>query len=204
MRKQQEPVSAPEGSLRAALDSLPDHRLGQGRVHPLGGILALAVCAMLCGARSLYAMSQWGQDCGPEIRAALGLKRQRGPSVATLHRVFRGLNHAAFEGTLSHWFTQQGLQVGEGLAIDGKTVRGLHGEELPGVHLVAAFAHQTRIVLAQVRTGGKGQELAGAAVVLASLPERILAGRVVTGDALLAQRELCAQILKKRATTSSS
>lgn len=203
MSKQKETALAPEGSLRAALDALPDYRRGQGRVHPLGGILALAVCAMLCGARSLYAMSQWGQDCGPQIRAALGLSQRRGPSVATLHRVLRGLDHAAFEQALRQWFVQQGLQAGEGIAIDGKPVRGLHGEELPGVHLVAAFAHQTRIVLAQVATGGKGQELSGVAAVLASLPVRLLAGRVVTGDALLAQRDLCAQLLKKRAPTSS-
>jgi len=62
---------APEGSLRAALEELPDVRRGQGRVHSLGAMLALSVCALLCGCRSLYAIAQWGQDCGPELRAAL-------------------------------------------------------------------------------------------------------------------------------------
>ena len=50
--------------LRETLDSVPDHRRSQGRRHPLGAMLALAVCAMLCGARSLYAIAQWGRDHG--------------------------------------------------------------------------------------------------------------------------------------------
>jgi len=147
---------APEGSLRAAFEALPDVRRGQGRVHSLGGMLALAVCALLCGCRSLYAIAQWGQDCGPELRAALGLRRERGPSVPTLHRAFRHLDHAAFERVLTAWFAAQGLPAEEAIAIDGKTLCGIHGEQIPGVHLVAAFASRTRVVLGQSQTHGKG------------------------------------------------
>jgi DDE_Tnp_1-associated/Transposase DDE domain len=190
--------------VRAALESLPDVRRGQGRVHPLGGMLALSVCALLCGSRSLYAIAQWGQECGPEIRAALGLRAERGPSVPTLHRAFRSLDHAAFERVLTTWFAAQGLEAEEAIAIDGKTLRGIHGEEIPGVHLVAAFAQRTRVALTQAETRGKGHELAGVDAVLAQLPTRLLAGRVVTGDALLAQRALCQQIVQKGGTTSSS
>ncbi len=204
MSKTRVGAPAPEGSLRAALDEVPDHRRGQGRRHPLGGVLALAVCAQLCGCRSLYAIAQWGQDCGETIRLALGLRPERGPCVATLHRVFRALDHPAYEQVLGGWFAAQGLPAEEALAIDGKTLRGIHGEEIPGVHLVAAFAHQTRVVLAQAETVGKGHELAGVQAVLAQLPARLLSGRVVTGDALLATRALCQQIVQKGGTISSS
>ena len=122
-------------------------------------MLALAICAVLCGARSHDAVSQWGQDCGPDIRAALGLKRERGPSGSTIHRIFRRLDHAAFEPVLGQWCARQGLHADEALAIDGKTLRGIHGEAVPGVHLVAAFAHRTRAVLAQAATQGTGHEL---------------------------------------------
>src|SRR5258707_14939253 len=104
MNQTERRFTAPEGSLRAALETLPDVRRGQGKVHPLGGMLALAVCALLCGSRSLYAISQWGRECAPEIRRALGLRAERGPSVATLHRAFRRLDHAAFERVLGRWF----------------------------------------------------------------------------------------------------
>ena len=204
MSKTHERYEAPEGSLRAALQTLPDVRRGQGKVHPLDGMLALAVCALLCGSRSLYAISQWGRECEPEIRVALGLRAERGPSVATLHRAFRALNHAAFEQVLTAWFAAHGLEADEAIAIDGKTLRGIHGEEIPGVHLVAAFAHQTRVVVAQAETRGKGHERAGVDAVLRDLPARLLAGRVVTGDAVLATRALCHQIVGKGGSISSS
>lgn len=204
MSKHRPGAPAPDGSLRAALEEVPDQRRGQGRRHPLGGILALAVCAQLCGCRSLYAIAQWGQECGEAIRVALGLSATRGPCVATLHRVFRDLDHPAYEQVLGAWFAAQGLEDDEPVAIDGKTLRGIHGEEIPGVHLVAAYAHRMRVVLAQAETVGKGHELAGVQAVLAALPQRLLSGRVVTGDALLAQRALCQQIVQKGGTISSS
>src|SRR5258708_4472134 len=157
MNKTDRRSTAPEGSLRAALQTLPDVRRGQGKVHPLDGMLALAICALLCGCRSLYAISQWGRECAPELRVALGLRAERGPSVATLHRAFRRLDHTAFERVLSQWFAAHGLAPDEALAIDGKTLRGIHGEESPGVHLVAAYAHETRVVLAQASTPSRGR-----------------------------------------------
>lgn len=135
---------------------------------------------------------------------ALGLSEQRGPCVATLHRVFRHLDHAAYEQVLGQWFAAQGLEADEPVAIDGKTLRGIHGEEIAGVYLVAAYAQRTRAVLAEVQTNGNGYELAGVKAVLAALPERLLSGRLVTGDALLAQRELCQQIMAQKEGISSS
>jgi hypothetical protein len=67
------------------------------------------------------------------------------------------------------------------------------GAAIPGVHLVAAYAHQAEVVVAQLRTEGKGQEIAAVKDVLATLP---LEGRVVTADALLTQRDVCAQIVE--------
>lgn len=58
--------AAPPRSLAEALREVPDPRGKRGKRHELAPILALAVCAMLCGARSLYAIAQWGRDHGPE------------------------------------------------------------------------------------------------------------------------------------------
>lgn len=188
-------------SLLEALRAVPDPRYARGRRYPLNTVLALAVCAMACGARSLYAIAQWGRDHRELVCQALGIARLTTPDSATLHRIFRRLDTKAFESVLGRWLAARGLRAGEGVALDGKTLRGIHGEQLPGVHLVAAFTHGSGIVLTQEPAPGKGQELAAVEAVLARLD---LQGHVVTGDALLAQREICRQVAKKGALPAGS
>jgi hypothetical protein len=142
------PVPVP--SLLEALGAVPDPRQRRGRRYSAAALLTFAVCAMVCGARSLYAMAQWGREQGSaEVRAALGITRASTPSVATLFRLFRDLDRDAFEAALGAGVRAQGLAAGEGVALDGKPLRGIHGEQVPGVHLVAAYAHRTGAVLDQ-------------------------------------------------------
>ncbi len=139
--------------------SVPDPRGAKGKRHPLPAILALATVAMLCGARSLYAIAQWGRDQDLELIRSLGITHKKTPSVATLHRVFVHLDVVAFESALRKW-AKANLPAGEkAIAVDGKTLRGIHGEELPGVQLVAAYAHNAGLVLGQ--SGGKGRRQGG-------------------------------------------
>lgn len=196
---------APAGSLAAALAAVPDPRQPYGwnparEPLPLVGLLQFAVAAILCGARSLYAMAQWGRERvedDPGLLTELGLPVGRSPSVATLHRVFKGLNVAAFERAVGTWLATTGVQPGDPIALDGKTLRGVHGAGLPGVHLISAHAHGAGAILAQVRSAGKGQELAAVRTLLAAAGQasELVAGRLVTGDALLTQRTISAQIV---------
>lgn len=187
-------------SLIEALAKVPDPRGRQGRRYEVASMLALAVCAMACGARSLYAICQWGKEHQQLACEALGMKRARTPDGATLHRLFRRLDVQAFEAVLAKWLLARGLKKGEGIAVDGKTLRGIHGEEIPGVHLISAFAHQSRIVLAQLPAPGKGRELEAIRALLKSLD---LKGHIVTGDALLPQRDICRKIREKGGTICS-
>ena len=189
-----------ELSLLEVMGRLPDPRSEHGRRHPLGAILGLAVCAMLCGARSLYAISQWGRDQGQEVSGELGFTRERTPCVSTLHQVFSRLDREAFELTLGQWLKERGLEAGEPLAIDGKRLRGIHGEQLPGVHLVAAYAHRSGIVAGQQAVAHKRNELEAVYRLLDRLD---LPGRVVTGDAQFTQRKVCREIVAKGGTISS-
>ena len=179
-------------TLRETLDLVPDFRSSQGRRHSLGAILALATCAMLCGARSLYAIAQWGRDQGGATAQLLGFSQEKTPCVATLHRVFKGLDVAAFEAEVGNWLANSGVEADDPLSLDGKTLRGVHGQEIPGVHLVSAYASHAGAVLAQVAAPGKGEELAAVKEVLGQVP---LKGRVVVADALLTQRKVCEQIV---------
>ena len=136
-----------------ALREVEDPRKPKGVRHPLPAVLALSVCAMLSGARSLYAIAQWGRE-HPQFAQSLGFSRERTPCVATLHHVFRRLDVDAFELVLGRW-AQECLGEGEAtIAIDGKALRGIHGGELPGVRLVAAYPGESGLVLGQ--KGGQG------------------------------------------------
>ncbi len=79
--------------------------------------------------------------------------------MSTLHQVFSRLDRDAFEKALGKWLQERGLQDGEAVAIDGKRWRGLHGRQLPGAHLVAAYAQQSGIVVGQQAVGEKQNEL---------------------------------------------
>src|SRR3954453_18299205 len=87
------------------LQGIPDPRQASGRRHPLAAILALRCAAMLAGCASLLAIAEWGRDphAGAPLAQQLGFTRERTPCVATLHRVFRRLDVAAFERAVSAW-----------------------------------------------------------------------------------------------------
>lgn len=140
-------------SLLEAFETIPDPRGKYGKRHSLPAILALATAAMISGARSLYAISQWGRLQPPSVVLILGFTQKNGqprqtPSVATLHRVFKRLDIIQFEVALRDW-ARQYLGDEEAIAIDGKGLLGIHGEELPGVRLLAAYTVQSGLVLAQ-------------------------------------------------------
>jgi hypothetical protein len=190
------------GSLAEALAEVPDPRRPYGwrpdrEPLPLVGLLQLTVAALLCGCRSLYAIAQWGRERiedDPAFLVALGLPPGRSPSVATLHRVLKALDVPAFERALGAWLARTGVEPTDALALDGKTLRGIHGDAVPAMHLVAAYAHRAGAILAQVQTAGKGHELAAATALVDEMP---LAGRVVTGDALLTQRRLSRRVVAR-------
>src|SRR3989442_5276302 len=84
------------------LAEIPDCRHTRGQRHPLTAILALACCAMLCGARSYSAIAEWGRNYGTRIAQALGFTHAT-PCAATLHTIFRHVNRDEFEAHLGAW-----------------------------------------------------------------------------------------------------
>ncbi len=57
------------------LAQITDPRHRRGRRHPLVGVLGVAVCAVLAGARSLAAIGEWANDAPGQDLAALGTRR---------------------------------------------------------------------------------------------------------------------------------
>lgn len=146
-------------SLRAAFARVPEVRSRHGRRYALPALLTLATAAMLCGARSVYAIAQWGRRQPEAVRHALGFGGTRMPGNPALPYVFKRLDVVAFEAARQTWAAQT-LDAGtQHLVLEGKALRGIHGEQLPGVRLVALYAPEAGLVLAQA--GGQDQRGAG-------------------------------------------
>jgi predicted transposase YbfD/YdcC len=196
-------------SLAAAFAEVPDPRRAASVTYPLAAILALAVSAILANHLSVLAIAEWGARQSRELRALLGFPDGRTPCQSTLQRLFRQLDGDALARTLTACFAPSaGPAVAaedtsvpplQGVAIDGKAHRGrlrFSGGGCP-VHALSAFCHDRGIVLAhEPITAAAGiekseAELTVAPVVLARIE---WSGRVLTGDALFCQRNLCRQV----------
>ena len=182
------------GSLWEAFEEVPDPRGFHGRRHPLSAILTLSVVAMLSGARSLYAIAQFGRDRGKAFAEALGFTRDVPPCCTTLHNLFIALDRKAFERAIRRWTAGRVAAGWQSVSLDGKTLRGVQGHQVPGVHLLAAYAHEARTVLDQIPVDAKTNEHKTALELLDLIP---LKGKVVTGDAAFCQRDLSRKIRKK-------
>jgi hypothetical protein len=187
-------------SLWECFAGVPDPRADSGKRHPLQAILTLVSVAMLSGARSLYASAQFGRDRGAAFARELGFTRDVPPCGGTLHYLFKALDRAAFERAIRRWADGRCASAGwEAIHLDGKALRGIQGHEVPGVHLLAAYAHEAKVVLDQVPVDGKTNEHKTALELLDLIP---LEGKLVTGDAAFCQRDLSTKVGKKGGTGS--
>lgn len=181
-------------TLWEAFEQVPDPRKASGRRHPLQAVLTLSAVAMMTGCRSLYAIAQFGRDRGANFAAALGFTREETPCCTTLHYLFVSLDRTAFEKALRGWLNCQQSAGWKALSVDGKTLRGTQGHEVAGVHLLAAYAHEARLVLEQIPVSADTNEHKAALELLNMLP---LKGKVVLGDAMFCQRDMSSKICKK-------
>lgn len=193
-------------SLVKALRAVPDYR-AHNAIHPLESILAMAVCAMLCGRTSQLGIAQWGERYGERIAKSLQFTRPYTPCNTTLHYIFRRMDAIAFQRVLNDWLRSvepqsvvaelEVIAGKEAFAIDGKSVNGAN--DVPGVDLVAAFTHRSGQVLDQEPVPD-GDELKAVRALIGRMP---LQDRIATGDALQTQRDVTQTILEKGGTTFS-
>jgi len=198
-----------EKSLYEAFGAVPDPRSALGTQHPLPALLTLATVAMLCGCRGLSAIAQWGRE-HPELAPLLGFTRKKKqkkewkqkpklklPCASTFHYLFRDIDIQAFEAVLTQWMLTNGFKDSAQpvLNIDGKTLRGSHQGEVPGVHLVAAYSATTGTALAQLQVDSKTNEHKAALQLLNLIP---MENTLVTGDAAFTQKDLCQEIVNRK------
>lgn len=182
--------------LRCHLAAIPDPRHARGKIHPLVGVLSLMVLALMAGARSMSAISRYGTD-HPEVLAPLGLRRS--PSVPTLSRLLRLVSVQEVRMALVA-FTREVVARRQGapgmavVALDGKTLKGVW-ENGAQAHVLHVFAQQAAVALDQVTVASHLEEPAGAVAWLEEMLAQFPGLEILTGDALLADRDLCAAIV---------
>jgi predicted transposase YbfD/YdcC len=199
------PTAPAPDQCRSLLDHLahiadPRHR--RGRRHALGTVLAVAVAAVLAGARSLAAIGEWAADAPGPVLAALGARRDpltgawRPPAEATVRRVLARVDPDALDQIIGAWLADQQRPAAtppppptrvawrRAVAVDGKTLRGSGDHRRSPVHLLAAMDHTTGAVLGQTDVAHSTNEIGRFHPLLDGLD---LAGRVVTADALHTQ-----------------
>ena len=110
----------------SVLAAVADPRARRGVRHRLAVILALAVCAVLAGARSFTAIAEWAADTDEATRAGLGIGGAV-PCESTIRRTLQRLDADAFDDLAGAW-AQQRTAPSAGrrrvVAVDGTTLRG--------------------------------------------------------------------------------
>jgi hypothetical protein len=155
--------------------------------------MGLVAVAMLMGRTSLIGIARFGRQYGPPLAHALGFRRGKTPTVSTLSRTLRRVDPADVEAALSRWIAGRvDPNTFDHISIDGKTARGSRNGDVPGHHLLAAYAPAVQAVLAQVRVEASTNEHKAAPKLLGILP---LEDKVVLGDAIFCQRDLAAQVV---------
>ena len=185
--------------LSAVFEQIPDPRSVLGRRHPLSAILTAATVAMLGGARSLEAIAQFARDRGDRFTRLLGFTRDQAPCKATFHNVFKGLDTTGFEQAISVWLRGRQAVGWKAIAVDGKRLCGTQGDQLPGVHLLAAYEHEAKAAIGQMAVEASTNEHKTALAILDMIDVK---GAVVTGDAMFCQKDLSRKILKKKGIIS--
>ena len=190
----------------AALATVPDPRFRRGIRHRLVSVLALAVCAVLAGARSYVAIAEWAHDLPLGVRIRLGLTIRRAtPSESAIRRLLQKVDPQVLDQVVSNWLITRSAGTGcpspeparigasptprrcrRAIAVDGKSARGARHGDGRAVHLLAAFEVGTGIVVGQSVVDGKSNEI----TAFTPLLDRVdIADAIITADALHTQDE---------------
>lgn len=184
----------PLGPLGASFGSLLDPRVERTKRHQLLDIVLIAICAVVCGAEGWVEVEAFGKTKKKWLKRFLALPNGI-PSHDTFGRVFAALDAAEFQRCFLEWVQAVSvLTAGQVIAIDGKTLRRSHDHPKgkAALHLVSAWATANRLVLGQVATDAKSNEITAIPELLRLLDLR---GCIVTIDAAGTQTAIAEQIV---------
>lgn len=177
--------------------ALKDPRKEINKKHALMDIIIIGICAVVSGARGWDDMEAFGQAKYEWLKGFLALINGI-PSADTFQRVFARLKPSEFQKCFMSWINAvREVSAGEVVSIDGKTLKHSYDRALgkSAIHMVSAWAATNHLVLGQVKVSDKSNEIT-------AIPELIkmleLKGCIVTIDAMGCQKNIAAEIVKKK------
>lgn len=172
---------------------LTDPRMNRTKLHRLTDIVTIALCAAIAGCDTWVEVEEFGKRKEWWFRRFLKLPHGI-PSHDTFGRVFAALDTGEFLSCLQEWLRSLSVTTdGQIIAIDGKTLTGSFDKASgkSALHLVSAWAMQQRLVLGQVATDEKSNEITAIPKLLQMLD---LLGAIVTIDAMGCQKEIARKL----------
>jgi predicted transposase YbfD/YdcC len=177
---------------------LEDPRIERQKQHQLLDVIVIAICAVICGADDWVAIETFGRAKEGWFRRFLALPNGI-PSHDTFGRIFALLSPSRFQDCFVGWIQAVAQVVaGQVVAIDGKTLRRSYDRRSAkaAIHMVSAWATHNRVVLGQLKTEEKSNEITAIPELLKVLDVK---GCIVTIDAMGCQKAIAQQIVEQEA-----
>lgn len=191
-------ATGPAASVGKHFEKVTDPRVNRGKNHELIEMVFLALTATLCGAQGWADVERFARSKLAWFRRFIRL-RHGVPSHDTFGRVFAVLDTGEFLTAMHAWVDAfAGSLRGQGVAIDGKTLRGSFDAATgkSPLHLITAFACGMRLCLRQMSVSEKSNEIPAVPALLKLLE---LSGATVTLDAMHCQVATARAILEAKA-----
>lgn len=168
-------------------------RQNKNLYHPLENVIFIALTAFICGYNDWVSVEDFAKENRSWFEKVLNMPYGI-PSHDTFGNVMKMIDKDHFALCFAHWMTES-VKDHTHIAIDGKFLQGGF-KDTDSIHLVTAFASETKLVLAQTQVNSKDNEI----TTLPRLLDMInLKGSVVTGDAMYCQKDVCKQLVKAKA-----
>ena len=177
-------------------EEIPEPRKGNGIRHKLIDVISIGILATLCDFTAYTEMELYAQEKEEWLRTFLELPNGI-PSHDTIGDIFAAISSNALHRCFAEWVeTIREAISGEIVAVDGKTLRRSKDKQkgLKPLHVVSAWANQNRLVLGEIATEEKSNEITAIPALLKLLN---IKGCIVTIDAMGTQKEIAKTIIKE-------
>jgi len=180
--------------MKRYFESIKDPRQSWKIDYNLHEIVIMTICAVISGCEIWEDIVDFCKVKEVWFRNKLSLGLENGiASHDTFQRVFQLIDPKEFEDSFIAWVKSIAVKThNEIVSIDGKTVCGSRDVKTRAIHMVSAWANTNQLVLGQVKTDEKSNEITAIPTLLELLE---LKGCIITIDAMGCQKDIAAKII---------